>query len=207
VTDQAAEKALMAKIRAEYSAAIAASIHGTPIPEEFLAALAAGESGGIAAATRIEPTVLRDLCMLLANRKPNYGAIRQSDLCVWLMKSASFSPAVGLAQAAGKMLDLATSWGPCQIMGYQVLRDGREPNDLQLPNIHFAQAVRMLAAFTEEWHIDFESAAIPASNGPYAKLFRCWNTGHPDGVTYDPEYVPNGLLRMQLYKDLCGQGS
>jgi len=32
-------------------------------------------------------------------------------------------------------------------------------------------------------------------------LFRCWNTGRPDGKTADPAYVENGLRRMEIYRE------
>jgi len=33
-------------------------------------------------------------------------------------------------------------------------------------------------------------------------LFRCWNTGRPDGRTADPAYVENGRRRMEIYREL-----
>ena len=36
----------------------------------------------------------------------------------------------------------------------------------------------------------------------FAELFRCWNTGRPNGKTFDPNYVQNGLRRIEIYRRL-----
>jgi len=36
----------------------------------------------------------------------------------------------------------------------------------------------------------------------FSQLFDCWNTGRPHAPTADPQYIPNGLRRMELYKAL-----
>ncbi|MDE3178922.1 MAG: hypothetical protein KGM47_04600, partial [Acidobacteriota bacterium] len=36
----------------------------------------------------------------------------------------------------------------------------------------------------------------------FGSLFRCWNTGEPDGQTSDPGYVEEGIRRMALYRQL-----
>src|SRR5579885_1688903 len=34
------------------------------------------------------------------------------------------------------------------------------------------------------------------------ELFDCWNTGRPHAPTADPQYVPRGLARLQLYQEI-----
>ena len=39
----------------------------------------------------------------------------------------------------------------------------------------------------------------------FEALFRCWNTGRPNGQTYDPAYVEKGLRRAALARRLREQ--
>jgi hypothetical protein len=89
---------------------------------------------------------------------------------------------------------LATSWGLTQIMGYHVLRDGQDPRWLLIGANNLVKAVAMLKDFAATFQL-----SLPEEMD---ELFRCWNTGKPYGVTYDPEYCERGKLRAALYRDL-----
>ena len=77
-------------------------------------------------------------------------------------------------------------------MGYQSLAGGYPLAELYKLDTHFRHAVEILEAFRREFAMQVTADYIP-------QLFRCWNTGRPDGKTFDPAYVPNGLRRMQIY--------
>jgi hypothetical protein len=49
----------------------------------------------------------------------------------------------------------------------------------------------MLSDFGARFHLDLSK--------DFEQIFRCWNTGHPDGITYDPDYVGKGLARMVFW--------
>lgn len=182
----------MAKIQADMGATIRAAIAGTAISESFVAALVANESSGNPAASRFESGVIGNLAMVLANRKPAFGSITRATLSVILTRAGlSTDPLTGVV---GLMLDLSTSWGPTQIMGYQTIGMGVSLEDLKTASLkHFTLCGAILQAFVREWHLgaaDWES------------LFRCWNTGRVTGQTTDPDYVAKGLARMAMYAGL-----
>jgi hypothetical protein len=194
VTDQQ----LMQKIKADTGSAIAVAVQGSPVPlrGSFVAALVANESSGDPTVTRFEPGVFAELAQVLAGRKTTYGSIDAATLSPILGKAGM--TANPLASITGKILDFATSWGFTQIMGYQTIGYGMTIADLLLPPQHFQLCVKILAAFTREW-----KQINPSSNPDWcADLFRCWNTGRPDGQTTDPDYVAKGLSRMNIYQGL-----
>jgi hypothetical protein len=88
------------------------------------------------------------------------------------------------------LTDNSSSWGLTQIMGYHV---PFQPQHLCDPEISLTTTIKMLNGFRGYFKLkptDWEN------------LFRCWNTGHPGGKTFDPDYVANGLARMQIWKQL-----
>lgn len=182
---------LMAAITGEWGDAIQDAIADSPIAAAFIAALAANESNGDVNAQRLESSVLAELMTLTAGRTKNFGSITLVMLApILYVASANLNP---VKAVAGKMLDLATSWGPTQIMGYQTIGTSLSIGDLEIPEKHFPLCVKILTAFMAEWHLqatDFEG------------LFRCWNTGRATGQTTDPHYVSRGLARMQIYNGL-----
>ena len=181
----------MAKIRQNFSPFIKPAIEGTPYPESFLAALVANESGGNLAAGRFEPGVFWELSFCLIGRKTAYGSITADKLREYIG-----SPAPDKAVAA--LVNLATSAGPTQIMGYQSLAGGYPLAELYNLATHFRHAVELLDDFRKQFNM-----APPCFGGTelgaIGAYFRCWNTGRPDGKTFDPNYVSSGLLRMQIY--------
>lgn len=89
-----------------------------------------------------------------------------------------------------KLEDNAHSWGLTQIMGYHY---PGPPSDLCDPDTAISLTVGMLHDFCQQFHL---------ADTDWSNLFRCWNTGHPSGKTYDPAYVANGLARMHVWQSL-----
>ena len=180
---------------------IRAACRASSIPENFLAALVAGESGGDFNAKRFEPAVLSHLWEVCVGRKAAFGSIGGRDLLLYVMpKSVSELRADGattatisdaLAVAMQRLDSLATSWGLTQIMGYHVLEVGKTVDMLRTPDGNLNFAIAMLTRFAARFHLDVTE--------DFGDLFRCWNTGQPDGKTFDPDYVVNGINRMSIW--------
>ena len=185
------ETALMKLIRDTLGAQIRAAVAGTPIPESFVAALVANESGGNLAATRYEAAELGRFALVLAGKRESYQGIVKATL------SAALRGVYTLEQGAQILVNYCTSWGPTQIMGWQALKGGYPLSELSLPTKHFPHAVELLVSFSKEFTLI--SDGVQTS---WANFFRCWNTGRPDGKTFDPNYATNGLYRMQIYQQL-----
>lgn len=186
------------------------------LPAEFLGALTANESGGDIAAVRFEPSVYRHLKAVAAGESPRYGGICAQALCEELAevlhpKTGEFHERflnsalmVGQANELSRLADealreLASSWGFVQIMGFHVIGRHANVRDLRDPRFHFHLAIQLLTEFAESHHLDLSRE--------FEELFRCWNTGRPDGRTTDPAYVRNGLTRMELYRELMAARS
>jgi hypothetical protein len=87
--------------------------------------------------------------------------------------------------------ELATSWGFVQIMGFHLIGRRGTVHDLVEPRFHYHLANQLLTEFAECYRLDLRRQ--------FEELFRCWNTGRPDGKTADPAYVEHGLRRMEIY--------
>jgi hypothetical protein len=186
---------MLGKIKASMGKPIRDAIVRTPFSEAFIAALVANESSGDPAAKRFEPEVFCDLALVLAGRKAAYDSIGAQDLTGILTRAGlNGNP---LQAVTNKLMDLATSWGPTQIMGYETVAfRGIEILDLEILSKHFGFAVTLLDQFVNRWTLKFSDSWVP-------NLLRCWNTGRPDGVTEDPEYVNKGMARMGMYQTLA----
>lgn len=185
---------LMATIRTRWGATIAYACRNSAVPPHFLAALIANESGGDASVKRFEAAVLVSLWNVLTGRKATFGSIGRQDLLDYLIPSASgiLGGLQGVALGAVTRLDgLATSWGLTQIMGYNFL-GVVEPAALADPVRNMNLALGLLEQFSNRWSLD------PSKD--FEQLFRCWNTGRPDGATYDPKYPDKGILRLEIYR-------
>jgi len=190
---------------------IVKAVSATALPAEFLAALAANESGGNPKAACFEPEVYKRLKAVASGEAPSFGCITGKNI----FAQASGSPGPGghrvdeplscldqrpeavqvlTALEEDELRELATSWGFTQIMGYQAIARKSMARNLLDPQFHFQIAVEILIDFARRFRLrlsqDFEA------------LFRCWNTGHPDGRTFDPDYVAKGMRRMKLYREL-----
>ena len=180
-----ADQTLMKTIRATYGAAIEEACQGSAIPPEFLAALVANESGGNPAAKRFEKGVLCQLWEVMIGRSAAFGSIGRKDIFGWL-PSLSFQEVMQLVDG------LASSWGLTQIMGYEMIHPDRRIHDLVEPQFNLGHARGMLEDFAKRFNLNPQTDS--------GQLFHCWNTGRPQGVTYDPVYPQTGLARMDIYR-------
>jgi len=195
------DEQLMADIKAKYGAQIDAAVAGTAFPASLVAALTANETGLDYTATRLEPAVLGDLCLVLVGRKQYYGAISRAQLL------DHFPPSFKPDQFATALINLAMSWGPTQIMGFQSLAGGYPLSELAQPAKHFPHTVQMLEAFAKQFNLVVDvttpdSGNVRGQTVNFEGLFRCWNSGRPDGKTFDPNYAAKGLARMVAYEAL-----
>ena len=84
--------------------------------------------------------------------------------------------------------NLATSWGPFQIMGYKCIHLGIIINDLRGD-----ESIK----WGVKW-INNEYGKL-VRNKDFEKAFRVHNTGSVNGNTYDPNYVSNGLQHIDHF--------
>jgi hypothetical protein len=177
--------------------------------------LTANESGGNPTAVRFEPSVYRHLKAVAAGESPRYVGVSAPTLCEELTevlhpKTGEFhekflnslfmaGQASELSRLADEALrELASSWGFMQIMGFHVIGWHGTVRDLLEPRFHYHLANQLLAEFSASYQLDLSRQ--------FAEMFRCWNTGRPDGRTTDSAYVENGLRRMEIYRALIAQG-
>ena len=169
----------MAKIKSDWGAFIARAVQGTALPEEFMGALIGNESGGLDDAKRFEKGVYAHLVAVQIGTEAAYGRLKQADLH-------------GLGDDA--LRGLATSWGATQIMGWVAILNGVDYCWLETPWVSMGLTVKLLVDFAKEWRLDLAK--------DFGQLLRCWNTGRPDGRTFDPLYVTVGLERMKIYREV-----
>jgi hypothetical protein len=208
------EQELMLRVRTICGAAIEEAVRHTPYPPALLAALTANESGGNLAATRFESGVLGQLAQVIVGHKANFGSIGAQDLLGWCdppLNSVPLPPAGipphpmrNFSGALLALVNLATSWGPTQIMGYQALAGHYPLGDLSSLDRHYGHAVKMLDGFAARFNLvpRFEEAEDRTIPPDWLRFFYCWNTGQPDGKLTDPNYAVNGVARMATYVSL-----
>lgn len=157
------ESDLMAAIKTRWGALITDACHASSVPEAFLAALIALESGGKPDATRYEPAIFKRLQV----KHPEWDGER--------------------------LTNNATSWGLTQILG---INYPGNPVEMADPATNLNYAITMLAKFAERYDLNLAC--------DFEELFHCWNTGVPcdPPATYDPNYVPLGLKRIEVWKSL-----
>src|ERR1700690_2893602 len=184
-----AELALMQRVKSVCGSWIDEAVAGTPYPAALLAALAANETGGDPTKSRFESNVFGQLCQVVTNGPPFFGSIERSVLLF-----GAQLPGGEAIHAILYLRNLATSWGPTQIMGYQAIAGKYDLAELTSLNTHFHHTIEMLEGFRKSFHL--------LTADPWDPFFRCWNTGRPDGKTFDPAYTANGLARIQIYESL-----
>jgi len=206
-----AEHRLVQRVFARCHGFIQEACGSSSVRPEFLGALTAGESGGNPSAVRFEPSVYRHLKAVAAGESPRYGGIGAQALGkelaeVLYPKTGEFhekflnslfmaGQASELSRLADEALrELASSWGFVQIMGFHVIGRHGTVRDLLEPRFHYHLAIQLLTEFAASYQLDLARE--------FEELFRCWNTGRPDGRTADPAYVENGLMRMEIYRAL-----
>jgi hypothetical protein len=205
---------LVRRVFTRCNAFIQEACRSSSVPAEFLGALTANESGGNAAAVRFEPSVYRHLKALAMGESPRYAGIGAQALgeelaAVLHPKTSEFHErflnslfTAGQASELSRLADealreLASSWGFVQIMGFHVIGGRGTVRDLLEPRFHYHLANQLLAEFAASYQLDLRRE--------FEEMFRCWNTGRPDGRTADPAYAKNGLNRMEIYRALIIQ--
>lgn len=207
----AAERRLVQRVFERCHEAIVEACAKSSVPAEFLGALTANESGGCGDATRFEPAVYGHLVAVAQGRRPAYGSINATMLDAEVAEllrdhdatlharymtrgfAEIHSPEIRTA-TDDALRELATSWGYTQIMGYHMVGRSGDVQQLLDPHFHFRMAIRLLSEFALDYQLDASSE--------FEEMFRCWNTGRPHGATFDPDYVDQGLRRMEIYRQL-----
>lgn len=213
--DAARERRLLERVCARCHAAISEVCAYSSIPAAFLGALVANESGGDPQAMRFEPAVYRHLKAVAEGRRAAYAGLSRRDFDAEIAEmlhpkagsfhavflTPPFRAAHGRELAASRdeaLRELATSWGFTQIMGYHLVGRSGTVRDLLEPRFHFHLALELLALFAERYQLDLARE--------FAEMFRCWNTGQPYGQTFDPDYVAQGLRRMEICRSVESSG-
>jgi hypothetical protein len=183
-----ADTVLMQRIKSSWHAEIEAAIDGTIIPEAFLGALIANESAGNAKAERFEPVVFAQLAEVLLGTRMEYNGLTKAALLVYIERS-------DFTDSLRNLAELATSRNLTQIMGWHFPALSEPmPGETLLAAIYLNMTVKLLTIAANDFELDLSK--------DFPQLLRCWNTGRPDGKTYDPQYVPNALKRMAIYGTL-----
>lgn len=150
------------------------------IEPSYLKALCFLESSGKKpAGKRFEKKVLEELKKLRAGNRVFYNGLSSS-----MIKNASDDA----------LKNLATSWGPFQLMGYQCLLIG-----VQVQDIRGDSTVYYSIKWIKQTYGDY------LSKGQYADAFHIHNTGRPvpqNGKfkTHDSTYIPRGLSLMKYFE-------
>jgi hypothetical protein len=202
---------LMQAIADRWGATIAEAAHASSVPAGFLAALTANESAGRPQARRFEPAVYAHLQAVAEGKQAHYGSITAEKITAelyetieeaaeaqfgWKTQNFHFLHLENLREFPEKenLRDLATSWGLTQIMGYQVIGRQGTTTTLLNPYRHYFIACEILAEFAERYGLDV--------GAEFPELFRCWNTGRPDGKTFRSDYVSTGMKRLEIWETL-----
>jgi len=175
-------KGLAVKIQQRLGAEITRACTGTLVPDEFLAGLIGIENARLDPnASRFEAGTYLNLKKLrnpIIFWRKSWNGITQADL-----KGASDEA----------LINLATSFGYTQIMGWWSIHLKCTVADIRDPQKHLGIAVRLL----------HRVAGRQLKDQTFGPVFRIWNTGQPNGKTYDPDYVANGVAVMRAYGALA----
>jgi hypothetical protein len=208
-----AERALMLRIYENWNGEIVKATRSSSASAAFLAALTANESGGDPTAQAFEPEIFEGLQAVLKGEQPAFGSIRGADLVrlaqegfgtqeanttVGAIQETKQSAEVSPTVQEKVLRQMATSWGLTQIMGYQTINRKETVRDLLDPASHYQLAVELLEELSRRFHLN------PSKE--VESLFRCWNTGRPDGKTSEPNYVARGIQRLRLYSAIAQGG-
>ena len=188
----------MQAIQSKWGAQITAAARTSTLTESFLAALVAGESNGDPMAKRFEPAVFGHILEVCLGKRAAFSVpginrpLGAADFLEYILKAPA-----GFVQQLGAAADLATSFGLTQIMGWHCVELYEEENLPKLKTDPLAQldfTVHLLVVFANKYDLDVAKET--------EAMFTCWNTGEPDGRTYDPNYVANGQRRIQIYRQI-----
>jgi hypothetical protein len=193
-TYPAAQISLMKNVRIKWGALIDATANPTGISAPFLAALIANESGGELQAQRFEKEVLASLFELAVGDRDHYGSIATLDLLNYVELAIRKPDGPEFEDGCKMLKKLATSWGLTQVMGYEAIPARRPLATISSAVGGLGYTANMLHDFARRFALD------PLKD--FSELFNCWNTGRAHAATADPQYAPNGMLRMAIYRDL-----
>jgi len=174
------DKAGSASVVDNYSEDVQTAAAAFNLPYEYLMALIQLECSGIRpAGERFEPHVFRRLQAVRDGKRKNYENITPSHL-------ANASDAA--------LRNLATSWGPFQLMGYKCIL-----LDVQIRDIRGDRGVYHGVNWINITYGD------RLRRGEYKNCFHMHNTGRTYPrvglpTTHDPQYVPRGLAGITRYK-------
>lgn len=137
-------------------------------------------SGSKPSGTRFEPHVYQMLKKLKQKKIRKYGIINS-----YMLKDASDDA----------LRNLATSWGPFQLMGYKCFELGIKVSDIR-------------GESSIDWSVKWisDSYGNYLENERYADAFHIHNTGKPipksgRHLTYKKDYVEKGLDYMNYFND------
>ncbi|MDE0918087.1 MAG: hypothetical protein OSA04_07235 [Flavobacteriales bacterium] len=174
------DKAGFASVVDNYSEDVQTAAAAFNLPYPYLMALIQLECSGIKpAGERFEPHVFRRLQAVRDGKRKNYENITQSHLA-------------NASDAALK--NLATSWGPFQLMGYKCIL-----LDVQIRDIRGDRGVYHGVNWINITYGD------RLRRGEYKNCFHMHNTGRTYPrvgmpTTHDPQYVPRGLAGISRYQ-------
>lgn len=190
---------LMQAIHGTWDGEISAAVYGTPVPAKFVAALVANESRGNADAVRFEPAVFAALAEVILGKRAAYNppGIAHPLGAVDLLNYVEPAAVSDFTDCLGRLAELATSRNLTQIMGWHFVEMAKAmPGALLAADFYLRFTVELVVYFANHYSLD--------TSKDFPELLRSWNTGKPDGQTFDPAYVPNGINRMDLYGSLTG---
>ena len=151
------------------------------LSKDFLMALIMLESSGRAdVPPRFEPVVYQKLKDIQEHKLASIENIIYSDI----------------ADASDDALkNLASSWGPFQLMGYKCLH-----LEVKIKDLRGSNSLYWGVYWIDKTYGDY------IRKGRYADAFHIHNTGHPipkNGKykTYDPNYIQKGLEYMEYFKE------
>lgn len=209
------EASLMKLISTRFGALIAESVAGTRLPAAFLAALIANESAGDANAKRFEPKHFAEIMLVLSAQKVGFDPTGLSRVLGpnEILRYVSPDPAIAgvrltFQQSLARAVQLSTSWGLTQIMGWNFLEQDRTNWLPPAPDKQLQMTMILLTIRASFWHLDVGADPARGAGGDHEKLFASWNAWVPDPAkTYDPQYCAKGLSRMAIYDTISRAAS
>ena len=174
-----ASKDVVSRVKANYSNEADRCATEFNLPASYLKSLIILESSGKKpAGSRFEKHVYQKLKKVRAGSLKSFEHITQAEL-----KDASDEA----------LKNLATSWGPFQIMGYKCIH-----LKINLSDLRNDKAIYYGSKWINMTYGDY------LRKGKYRDGFHIHNTGHPyptfgPSKTYDPKYVPRGLRYMKSF--------
>jgi hypothetical protein len=207
------EVTLMRTIHEKWGGMLAAAARTAAVSEAFLGALVAGESAGDPVVRRFESAVFAHILEVCAGRRAAFSvpgitrALGAVDFLGYISLTArapltgdsrlELPAAPAFIPQLQRAADLATSYGLTQIMGWHAVELYQEAKLDAIktdPEAQLSFTTQLLAVFANKYDLDMARETDA--------LFTCWNTGEPDGRTYDPNYVANGERRIQIYQQI-----